>query len=290
MGSLIAGIISAAVGGIAGMASSLWGDKEARGRIAKEKEYQKQLYELNKKEAEEKYKQAKEQAERNAAQTEIEADLTDKSLDVTEQGISNDFNAAIDQMYLSQESDAWTWNTAAMQAGSSEGAAYSNIASSGVRAGSSLNDAVQMESATNAAQLQFSQDAKRRSDDNNLASVLNDLAGNKFAIQQNRIGADIARDNAQYLRNSYAEGGRNYNLYQLQLEELKANYDYKNEQLDYEYGQHSGWNSFWNSFIKLNTGGAQGFNTGYNIGETFRNASKPKTNNYTTSVGGGRNG
>lgn len=288
MGSLIAGIISAAVGGIAGMASSLWGDKEARGRITRESEYQRELYELQKREAEEKYRQAKEQAERNAAQAEKQAELTDKTLDVTEKGLAIDFNTAIDQMYLSQESDAYDWNNAAMQAGSSEGAAYSNLAGSGVRAGSSLSDAVQMESATNAAQLQFSQDAKRRNDNNNLAGVLNNLAGNRWNIQQNRIGADIMRDDAAYLRSSYEKGGRNYNLYQLQLEELKKNYEYKDEQLDYEYGQHSGWNSFWNSFIKLNTGGAQGFNTGYNIGETFRNASKPKNTDYTITTGGGK--
>lgn len=290
MGSLIAGIISAAVGGIAGMASSLWGDKEARERIVKEKEKQEALYQLEKKKIEESYKQAKEQAERNAKQTELQADLTDQSLNITEQGLSNDVNAAIDNMYLSQESDAMNWNAQSMQAGSSEGASYANLASSGVRAGSSLSDAVLMESATNAAQLQFSQDAKRRSDDNNLASVLNNLAGNKWNIQQNRIGADIARDNAAYLRNSYLEGGSNYNLYQLQLEELRTSQTYNQEQLDYEYGQHSGWNSFWNSFIKLNTGGAQGFNTGYSIGETFTNANKPKNTQYITTVGGGNNG
>lgn len=288
MGSVIAGIIAAAVGGIAGMASSLWGDKEARGRITRESENQRELYELQKREAEEKYRQAKEQAERNAAQAEKQAELTDKTLDVTEKGLAIDFNTAIDQMYLSQESDAYDWNNAAMQAGSSEGAAYSNLAGSGVRAGSSLSDAVLMESATNAAQLQFSQDAKRRSDNNNLAGVLNNLAGNRWNIQQNRIGADIMRDDAAYLRSSYEKGGRNYNLYQLQLEELKKNYEYKDEQLDYEYGQHSGATSFWNSFIKLNTGGAQGFNTGYNIGETFRNASKPKTTDYTITTGGGK--
>jgi hypothetical protein len=74
------------------------------------------------------------------------------------------------------------------------------------------------------------------------------------------------------------------------LEELETNFKYGQEQLDYEYGQHADWNSFWNSFIKLNTGGAQGFNTGYSIGETFTNANKPKNTQYITTVGGGNNG
>ena len=150
MGALIAGIISAVVGGVAGMAGSLYDDSEARKKIVREQESQQRKYELALDEIETKYLQAKEEAERNAAQAEKQADLTDQSLTNTEQGLSNEVNAAIDELYLGQASDAYSWNASAMQAGSSEGAAYSQLAGSGVRAGSSLSDAVQMEGATNA--------------------------------------------------------------------------------------------------------------------------------------------
>jgi len=271
-GALIAGIVIAAVAATAGAIGSAMDDKRAREAAARNKAYIEQMYKIKKDEAKERFELAKEQAERNAAQTEKQADLTDESLNVTEQGLSNDFNAAIDQLYLGQEADAMNWNAQSMQAGSSEGAAYSNLAGSGVRAGSSLSDAVLMESATNAAQLQFSQDAKRRSDDNNLASVLNNLAGNKWNIQQNRIGADIMREDAQYLRNSYLEGGHNWNLYQNQLKALKTDVNYNITELDYEYENHSGWNAFANSMIAFHTMGAKGFQTGYNIGNTFNKA------------------
>ena len=276
-GSLIIGIIGAAVGGIAAFAGSLWDDARGREQAAAQKEHLEKMYAINKQRAKEEFEQAKEQADRNAKQQELQADLTDESLDITERTLSNDFNTAIDDMYLNQAADAMTWNAQSMQAGSSEGAAYSNLAASGVRAGSSLSDAVQMESATNAAQLQFSQDAKRRSDDNNLAGVLNNLAGNRFNIQQGRIGADITRDNAQYLRNSFQEGGHNWNLYQNQLKALKTNADYDISKANYEYEQHSGANAFWNSFIALNSGSKQGFQTGYNTAETVYKGMKYKT-------------
>lgn len=283
MGSLIAGIVVAAVAGIAALGSTLSGDEQARSKLAAERNYVDEMYNLNKKDADEKFAQAKEQAERNAKQAELEADLTDKSLNLAEKGLSQDFNAEIDNLYLGQQSDALNWNMASMQAGSSEGAAYANLAASGVRAGSSLSDAVMMESAVNENQLQFAQDTKRRSDSNNLAGVLSNLAGNRFGIEQNRIGADITRSDASYLRNSYLEGGHNYNLYQNQLQSLKKEKDYKQSQIDLEYEQHSGSNAFWNSVIALHTGSARGFNTGYNMGETFKNASNP---NYSVTVGG----
>lgn len=266
------GIFSAIMTGIGivvGIAKSAKEDERARKEAEEQKKYIEEMYKINKEKADEEYATAKENAERNAKQQELQADLTDKSLDLTEQGLATDFNAAIDQMYLSQEADAYNWNAQERQAGSQEGAAYANLASSGVRAGSSLSDAVEMESATNAAQLQFSQDAKRRSDNNNLASVLNSLASNRFGIQQNRIGADVARSDAAYLRNSFLEGGHNYNLYQNQLEALKVTTDYDITRANYQIEQHSGSNAFWNAAIGGLTGGIKGFQTGYNLYSTY---------------------
>lgn len=285
MGSLIAGIIVAAVGATVGAFGSLFDDARARDQIAVQRNYNNQQYILDVQKAQEEYAAAKEQADRNAKQAEKEADLTDKSLDVAEQSVSFDFNAAIDNMYLSQQADAMGWNAQAMQAASSEGASYAALGASGVRAGSSLSDAVAMESATNAAQLQFSQDAKRRSDSNNLGSLLNNLAGNQLNIQQNRIGADVQRDNAAYLRKSYEAGGHNYNLYKNNLLQLGTRWAYNNAQLDQQEREHSGWNSFLNSMIALHGGAAKGFQTGYQIGGAFQNANMPK---YGVDVGGGK--
>ena len=265
--ALVLGIIGLAAGAASGLWGSLIDDKNAREAAARQKAQVEAMYKLAVDEANQKFEAAKEQANKNADRQEQQAELTDKSLDVTEKGLSNDFNAAIDQMYLSQTSDTMNWNATKMQQGSAEGASYANLASSGVRAGSSLSDAVLMESAVNASQLQFSQNAKRRSDDNN-------LAGNKWNIQQNRIGADIMRDDAAYLRASYEEGGRNYNLYQNQLEQLKKTMKYQTTELDYEYAKHSDWNSFMNSQIAMLSLGSKGFSTGYNFGDTWSKGMK----------------
>lgn len=276
MGSLIAGIAIAIIGGIAAGVNSYVNDKRAKNQAEQDRDYIAEMYEINKERAEEEFEQAKEQAKRNADQADLQADLVDKSLDISEQSLSYDFNAAVDNLYLGQEADTYTWNDAAMQSGKSTGAAYASVAGSGVRAGSSLSDAVMLESAANENQLQFSQDAKRRSDNNNLASMLSNLAGNRFGIQQNRIGADITRSDAAYLRNSYLEGGHNYNLYQNQLESLKKNADYNITKANYQIEQHSGWNSFWNGVIAFHGGGASGFNTGYSIGDSFQKAGSYK--------------
>ena len=281
MGSLIAAGIMALIGGTAALIGSSMRDDRANLQGEREKERLKAQYESNKQKAELDFKKAKEEAERNAKQAELQADLTDKSLDVTEQGLSNDFNAAIDELYLGQQADTFSWNTQAMQAGSAEGASYAGIAGSGVRAGSSLSDAVLMESATNASQLQFSQDAKRKSDNNNLAGVLSNLAGNRWNIQSNRIGADITRDDARYLRNSYQEGGNNWNLYQNQLNRIESDYYYNYEAIKFEQNQHTGINKFMNGLTSFFGGAAQGGQTGYKLGNAIYNA-----NSYTKTIGG----
>ena len=276
----------ALIGGIANMSSADYEANKAYTKASHDLEWLETEYELKKKQAKEQFEKAKEEAERNATKSEKEADIVDLGADITETASSNDFNAAIDSLYLSQAGDTWNWNTAAMQAGSSTGAAYANLASSGVRAGGSMSDAILMESSLNSAQLQFSQDAKRRQDNNNLGSVLNQLAGNRYGIYQNRYGADATRDDAMYLRNSYLEGGRNYNLYQNQLETL--NYDFRRSRREIEEvkNANTGWNKFVNVATSFFGGASKGAQTGYNLGTAFHNI----TNDYKTKVGDKDNG
>ena len=267
MGWLVAGIV-----GLIGLADSLIEDDRAKKKAEKEKQYIEDMYKLEKEEAETKFNQAKEEANRNADRADLQADMTDKSMDINEQGLSNDINSAIDNMYLGQQSDTMEWNSAAMSIGASEGNALAGLAASGVRAGSSLNDAVLMESAANEAQLQFSQDAKRRSDSNNLASVLNGIAGQRFGIYQNRVGADQTREDATYLRNSYLEGGYNYNLYQNQLDQLEKQKKMNVWQKQQEINYHKDWNAAANAGIAFFTGAAKGYQTYGDLYDTYNKA------------------
>ena len=280
MDPLTIGLIVAGVGAFASGIGSLFDSKKKRKEAEAAKAYQEEQYNLKKEAAELEFKEAQRQANRNAQKANLQADLADKSLDIGERTLSNDINTAIDNLYLSQASDTWEWNQQAMSAGQSEGSAYASIAASGVRAGSSLTDAVEMQAATNSELLQFSQDSKRRSDNNNLGSVLNQLAGNEFNIMENRIGADETRKDALDLVNSYLEGGANYNLYQNQLEQMKSTNEYNLSQLNKEI-KNNRWDSpdYWLRFgTSLLSGGMSGFQTGYGLAGTFNNASGYNTN------------
>lgn len=285
MDPLTIGIVTAAVGAFSGWMGHLFDSQSKRKEAEAQKALIEQQYKLKKQEAELEYAEAQRQANKNADEADKQADLTDLGQDIAERTLSNDINSAIDNLYLSQTNDAWEWNSAAMSAGANTGNALAQVAASGVRAGSSLNDAILMESATNEAQLQFAQDAKRRSDNNNLASVLNGLAGQKFNIMGNRIGADVTRQNAQDLRNSYLEGGYNYNIYQNQMEQMRLTNNYNLDQLNKEIKKNSP-NSidFWlNAGTSILTGASNGFQTGYNVGTTYDKikANKP---GYNTKV------
>ena len=283
MGWLVAGI-GALIGALGGGISAVSDANKAKEEAEAQKEYLKEQYRLQKKEAELQYKKAQKEAKRNAQKANLQADLTDKAQDISEKTLSNDINTAIDNLYLSGASDTYEWNQQAMSAGASEGASYAGLAASGVRAGSSLSDAVEMQAATNSELLQFSQDAKRRSDNNNLGSVLNQLAGNEFNIMQNRIGADETRKDALDLVNSYLEGGSNYNIYKNNLDQMENSYKYNKKQLDKQIED----NTFSkdgneNAWLKLGTGiltmGASGFQTGYDLYDTAY-----KAKNYKTTI------
>lgn len=271
MESLIVAGVMALIGGTINAFASHSEDDDEWDRLSKEKTRLEEAYKLQAELAESEFQNAKDEANRKADKDEKTADLTDLSADISETAVSNDFNTAIDNLYLSQAADAWDWNNAAMQIGSSAGANYAALAGSGVRAGSSVSDAVLMESTLNSAQLQFSQDAKRRQDNNNLAGVLNSLAGNKFDIYQNRVGADITRDDASWLRNSFLEGGSNYNIYQKQKElaELRKNQELarlKDAQDSIEDNRH------WKAISAFFGGASKGASAGYNASTTFFDA------------------
>lgn len=281
LAGLIAGIVVAAAAATSGLIGSIIDDTNAWHEANDQQEYIDKLYEQQKEQAELEWNKAKEEANKNAEKARQQADLTDLGQDITEVASSVDFNTAIDNLFLSEQSDAWNWNAQSIQAGSAEGASYAALGASGIRAGSSLSEAVNLEAAVNENQLQFAQDTKRRTDNNNLASVLNNLAGVEYGIMGNRIGADIQRQDALDLVNSYIKGGSNYNLYQNQLSQLKEKHDYEHDRLQQEKEKHTGWNAFWNGFMAFNSQGARGFSTGYQIGSQTYQAV-----NYITGSGG----
>lgn len=134
------------------------------------------------------------------------ADKSDEQVDFSEGIVSDDFNAQIGQIQLGQENELAGWNLSAMSAGASEGDALSQAAASGVRSGSSMSEAIDLQSAVNSWQLQMAQDTSRAVASENLRSATAGLNESAFGFQVNR-------DAANYLRDSFEAGGSEYELY-----------------------------------------------------------------------------
>lgn len=267
--ALVVGIITAVAGAFGGAIASATNDAEERALIDKQKKATEKEYEQQKELLRLKYKQEVEQAERQANQQEQAAALSDNMLNYNEKAVSNQTNAAIEQLGQQQLEDTNNWNLYAMQSESQQGQSLAEEAASGIRSGSSLSDAVEMQSAVNANQLQLQQDSTRMQEKNALNSILNSNMNSMYQIGAERQQNINLRDNAAYLRESYSKGGNMWNIYQKQQESLLTEKNNKIDLLKERRKQVSGWNSFWKGFTNFASGGAAGFNYGYNITSKF---------------------
>ncbi|MCF0125008.1 MAG: hypothetical protein HUJ68_04510, partial [Clostridia bacterium] len=123
------------------------------------------------------------------------ADRTDANTTMTENIVSENINQNIQSISLQQVSDSYSYNNAQKQLDSQKSAMLTSQAQSGTRT-SSMNDAINIETANNAEQMQFQQDSQRINYNYQINSILNNLAQNTFNIQNNRT-------DAMELRNSY---------------------------------------------------------------------------------------
>lgn len=145
------------------------------------------------------------------------ADRSDAETTLNEGLVALDFNNQLGQLGLQQEAEAFSWNRELQAIGAQKGEGLAAMAQSGTRT-SSASDAVDMQAAQNAAQLQLEEDTQRRSDTYAIGSLLNGLQNNIFNLQSNRT-------DALDLRTSWSEGGDQFNLFQLQRKNTADAYD-----------------------------------------------------------------
>lgn len=276
MGSLIAGIIVAAVSATVSTIDYLIDSGNQKDEINAQREYQQQQYENSVELLNLEFEQAKEDAEQNAERAEQNADVSDKKLDVSEQTLSDGFNAEIDNLQAQQEQNTLDWNIYAITADKATGESMSNLGASGVRAGSTMAESIELDSALNSQQLQMQQDITRQNQNYQLKNAINGFNMDAINIGVGRTEADWMREDAANLRNSFLENGDNWNIYQNKLKSQKTTLDYNMGQLDREYDKVSGWNRFWGATSRLLGGAAAGYQTGYNIGSTFQDYYKGK--------------
>ena len=269
------GWVSLIIAGIVNTISAISGSIKDTEQI---KAYQKEIERLDKEkllketQMDDQFKAAKDEANKAA-------DRSDLSSDMQEKMVSADVNNQLEQLSLQEIADAYTFNYMAEQNAAQTGNELAGAAASGTRT-SSLVDAIDLEAAQNAQQLQLTEDMTRSQRDADLNGILNSLAQNRFNIQVNRT-------DAMDLRNSYEKGGWQYKLYKDQKDIFTNSYlnqreDLLNAQQDLFMANKNGTNFFMRLF------GAEGFTVGQQVGGLV-NDLMGSDNNYQTSMDAGKN-
>ena len=190
--------------------------------------------------------------ETNKKEANKEADKSDEATTLAEAVMGKNASNALQQMGLGQEADALQYNEAAINAGTSEGSAYNSISGAGTRGSSSLQS-VEMQSELQAQNLQTQEDIDRKNSDLTLASAMTSMNQGAFDLQNKRSAAKDLRD-------TFNEGGDQYNLYQKHrsnyIADVQENIDKLNE--------NTKWG--WDDTLGVLTGGISGASSGYEIG------------------------
>ena len=207
------------------------------------------------------------QYETEKAQAQRTADKQDLQTTVSEALMSGSLNNDIASLGLQQQALGENLSAANLSAGAGYGSDLAGLAASGTRS-SSQAAAVDMQAAVNASQLQAQEDSARKQGELSLAGVLNNVASGNFSLQQ-------SRDDAMQLRADYEDGGLAYKAYQARRENVAGDYDLKQAELDYQYGDNGRyWNNGNVTARYLNAmfhGASTGAALAYNVGETGNN-------------------
>lgn len=183
------------------------------------------------------FEKDKTEAAKKAEDLTNEANLLKDKTNLAEKNVAYDFNKGLDLLQAQNESDLFNFNTAAMNAGQSNGAALSNTAASGIRAGSSLSDAIDMEASLNSQQLQLQENQSYLQNDINLNSLLNNMNNQNFGITENRYNIRQMEGDADYLRKGYQENGIFTKLYNQQKTNINNNLNRQLDSLNFNYNE-----------------------------------------------------
>lgn len=163
-------------------------------------------------------KDAKLNFEVEKAEANRSADRSDKQMDFSERALSDSFNTQIGQLQINQMLNGLAYNAQSVSMGQQKGSELAAMAGNGTRAGSSLSQAVEMEGAMNAYSMQMQQNAQRQGDKLGINQALRGVQSSMFDIGN-------ARNDADYLRGQYEQGGNKYALMENQLGNFLSNYN-----------------------------------------------------------------
>lgn len=197
-----------------------------------------------------------------AKEAQKEADYRDKAANINEAAATNDINNSWKQLQLQQKGEANKWNNDLMNMSSQEGDALAAVAGSGTRT-SSVQQAVDMQAAVNAQNLQIEQDLTRTGDNIGMGNIMAGVAKTVNQLQYNRMQAND-------IRQTYNEGGDKWQQYNMRRSNTEKGYNYNIEgiQNELDYAKKHAWEGYLTSFF---TGGKSGYDLGSSIGKYKEN-------------------
>lgn len=261
MSVLIAGLIGAGIGATVGTGSYFWGNYNKNKELEKAKDRYKEARDRNVRKMQQEFDIQQKNAFKSADEADVGSTLQEALL-------GSSINNTLASLSAQQGSQAFGYNTATINAGQSEGASLSQIASGGTR-GSSAVQGTAMASALNARALDVQQENDRLANDITLASVMSSAAENAYTLQTRRTEAHDTRV-------SYSEGGDAYNLFQTTknnyIADVNAQIDALSDQQTYwsldQLTSAEGWRKIGSNYLDLTFAQLQGAVTGFNVGAT----------------------
>lgn len=198
------------------------------------------------------------------------ADRADTKSTMNESLISQDFNNSLENLQLSQVMTGLQNTQARESISQNKGNGLSNIAASGIRAGGSLSEAVELETAQNNMQYDIQKQAGRKQQDLQLSNMLAGLNNNIAGIQADRT-------DAYDLRESFKEGGYQWKKFNNAFLQTAINYDKSiNEAKDARDSNSPGSLNYWiNNLSSAASMGATVGSTVSDINSLVSNAKKP---------------
>lgn len=254
--------IAAAIGAAIGAASFIYGNWKKNEEIERRKE---QVLAQGK----EKLELMDMEWEQSVREANRVADKTDTETTLSEAMLGSSPNGTLRSLGMQQEASTFGYNAEAVGTGTSEGAANESAAQGGTRGSSALQTAAMGRDASNAG-LQVQEDYDRLSGDLTLMGAMNSVLGGAQEIQR-------ARTDARETRESYAEGGEQWNIYQKQ----RVNYvsDVIRAYDDLDAQKIDAFSPEWIVDVHLGalSGASTGLSIGSKIGEYKANWQKPQT-------------
>jgi hypothetical protein len=250
---IAAGIAMAAAGALSGIAGAFQSSSRQKRAIEAQREAALGRLADSEREARNAFDRAKYEAARNAGMADYALDRQGTQLETAFNGFVGDFN-------YGQEAQAMENQAARMGAGGSFGGAWSDTGYSGVRTGSSNYEALAQEEDLYQQQFTLALEGQRRAGESQLRDAFTAFDNNLYEIS-------AGRGEAEYLRQSFREGGSQYGAYQDQMLTMQNERKRINESSDFALDNASlGPLDYLTAFLG---GGAGGFQTGANIGSAI---------------------